>query len=110
MTTASRRNRPSGFEAGSSSPTLRQRAMRVIQYRRILKLLVSRDLKVRYAGSALGYVWTILDPLLMSLVYWFIFTQVFHRSAGPDFAPYLPYLLSGQLRWCEFNLGLTGTS
>ena len=110
MTTASLRSRPSGFASGSSSPSLRARALRVIQYRRILKLLVGRDLKVRYAGSFLGYLWTILDPLLMSLVYWFIFTKIFHRSAGPDYMPYMLYLVSGQLPWFWFNGGVTGTA
>lgn len=110
MTTASLRGRPSGFAAGTSSLSLRNRALRVLQYRRILKLLVGRDLKVRYAGSFLGYLWTILDPLLMSLVYWFIFTKIFHRSAGPDYMPYMLYLVSGQLPWFWFNGGVTGTA
>ena len=110
MTTASLRSRPSGFAAGSSTPNLRERAKRVVQYRRILKLLVARDLKVRYAGSFLGYLWTILDPLLMSLVYWFVFTKVFHRSAGSDFAPYMLYLVSGQLPWYWFNGGVMGAA
>ena len=38
------------------------------RYRQVLWLLTSRDLRVRYATSKLGYVWSILDPLLMSLI------------------------------------------
>lgn len=110
MTTASLRSRPAGFSAGSSGLSLPQRARRVVQYRRILKLLVSRDLKVRYAGSFLGYLWTILEPLMMSLVYWFIFTKIFHRAAGPDYTPYMLYLVTGQLPWFWFNGAVTGTT
>ena len=44
--------------------------------RRILSLLVSRDLKVKYADSVLGYLWSILEPLLMAGVYWFVFTKL----------------------------------
>jgi ABC-2 type transport system permease protein len=66
-----------------------------------LRLLTLRDLKVRYATSALGYFWSILDPLLMSLIYWFIFTQVFSRSVGEE--PYIVFLLCALLPWVWFN-------
>jgi ABC-2 type transport system permease protein len=64
-------------------------------------LLTARDLKVRYSTSALGYLWSILDPLLMSLIYWFVFTQVFQRPAGTG--PYIVFLLSALLPWMWFN-------
>lgn len=72
--------------------------------RKTLWLLVKRDLKVRYAGSVLGYVWTFLDPLLMSLVYWFVFTVIFQRSVGQD--PYIIFLLTALLPWTWFNQGV----
>jgi ABC-type polysaccharide/polyol phosphate export permease len=108
MTTISLRGRPTGFVSGSTGLSVPQRIKRVIEYRRILGLLVGRDLKVRYAGSFLGYFWTVLDPLLMSLVYWFIFTKVFHRGAGSHFQPYLLYLVTGLLAWQCFNSGVMG--
>lgn len=110
MTTISLRSRPTGFAAGSSTLTVRDRIRRVYQYRRILKLLVGRDLKVRYAGSFLGYVWTILEPLLMTFVYFLLFTQIFHRSAGNDFKPFLLYLITGQLPFFWFTGGVTATT
>lgn len=110
MTTVSINSRPTGFASGTSNPSILDRSKRVWQYRRILKLLVSRDLKVRYAGSALGYVWTVLDPLLMSLVYWFVFQTIFHRTAGSEFAPYMIYLVSGQLAWAWFSGGVGGVT
>jgi ABC-2 type transport system permease protein len=106
MTTVSLRSRPEGFHSGSSQQNIFQRAKRVFQYRRILDLLVRRDLKVRYSGSALGYLWTILDPLLMSFVYWFVFTQVFDRDAGPENRPYLLYLVTGRMLWSWFGSGV----
>jgi ABC-2 type transport system permease protein len=109
MTSVSLRSRPSGFASGATiSPW--QRVIRVMQYRRILKLLVGRDLRVRYAGSFLGYVWTVLEPLLMSLVYWYLFTKVFHRTAGKDFSPFLLYLVSGQLPFFWFTGAVQGTT
>jgi ABC-2 type transport system permease protein len=65
----------------------------IVQRRRILFLLINRDLKVRYSDSALGYVWTVLDPLLMGLVYWFVFDIIFNRGKAIAGDPYLLYLL-----------------
>ncbi|MEJ6490073.1 ABC transporter permease [Leucobacter sp. USCH14] len=66
-----------------------------------LWLLTRRDLKVRYATSLLGYLWSILDPLLMSLIYWFVFTQVFQRTVGEQ--PYIVFLLTALLPWVWVN-------
>lgn len=73
--------------------------------RGVLGLLVRRDLKVRYSDSVLGYLWTILDPLMMALIYWFIFNTLFQRNVGEE--PYLLYLLAGMLpyRWFQSVVG-----
>jgi ABC-2 type transport system permease protein len=65
--------------------------------RRVLSLLVSRDLKVKYASSVLGYVWTVLEPLMMAIVYWAVFTKLMQRTIGED--PYIVFLLSAMLPW-----------
>lgn len=71
------------------------------RYLHSLWLLSARDLKVRYSTSALGYLWSVLDPLVMSAIYWFVFTQVFQRDVGED--PYIIFLISGLLPWVWFN-------
>ncbi|TQL47450.1 ABC-2 type transport system permease protein [Homoserinimonas aerilata] len=71
------------------------------RYRSSLWLLTLRDLRVRYSTSALGYVWSILDPLVMASIYWFVFTQVFDRSVGST--PYIVFLLAALLPWMWFN-------
>lgn len=68
---------------------------------RSLRLLTLRDLKVRYSTSLLGYLWSILDPLIMSLIYWFIFTQLMDRSLGAE--PYIVFLLCAMLPWVWFH-------
>nr|WP_243695398.1 ABC transporter permease [Agromyces protaetiae] len=78
-----------------------------LRYRHSLWLLTTRDLKVRYSTSALGYVWSILDPLVMAGIYWFVFTQVFDRGAGQK--PYIVFLLIALLPWMWFN-GAVGDS
>ena len=103
------RGRPGGFATGTDRSGIFERAKRVWDYRRILALLIGRDLKVRYAGSALGYIWSVLDPLLMSLVYYVIFTKIFKRGGiGED--PYMVFLLCGQLPWQWFNTGVTSAA
>jgi ABC-2 type transport system permease protein len=96
--------------AGGSAPSPRRpgvlaRPTLLWSRRRTVQLLVSRDLKVRYASSALGYLWSILEPLLLAGIYWFIFTQVFTRSVGEE--PYIVFLLAGLLPWTWFNAAVT---
>ena len=71
------------------------------RYRHSLWLLTTRDLRVRYSTSALGYFWSILDPLVMAAIYWFVFTQVFHRDVGER--PYIVFLLCALLPWTWFT-------
>lgn len=71
------------------------------RYRHSLWLLTKRDLRVRYSTSALGYVWSILDPLVMSGIYWFVFTVIFKRNVGEN--PYIVFLLAALLPWMWFN-------
>lgn len=78
------------------------RVWRIYRYREILKLLIARDLKVRYSGTIMGYLWTFVEPLMLSLIFWFIFGVIFNgRDVGAD--PYILYLLSGMLAWTWTN-------
>ncbi len=58
------------------------------QYQYLLKTLVVRDFKVRYKASMLGVVWSFLNPLLMTMVYFFVFSTIF-QSSIPNFPVYL---------------------
>lgn len=75
------------------------------RYLHSLWLLSARDLRVRYTTSALGYLWSILDPLVMSVIYWFVFTQVFSRTVGEP--PYILFLITALLPWMWFNSAVT---
>ncbi len=91
--------------AARQAPGLIARPRALWHRRRAVQLLVTRDLKVRYASSALGYLWSVLEPLLLAGIYWFIFTQVFTRTVGTE--PYLVFLLAGLLPWTWFNGAVT---
>jgi ABC-2 type transport system permease protein len=72
------------------------------RYRHSLWLLTKRDLQVRYTTSALGYVWSILDPLLMSAIYYFVFVILFNRGTLIE-EPYIVFLMTALLPWTWFN-------
>ena len=74
----------------------------IFRYRELLVNLVRKDLKVRYKSSVLGFLWSLLNPAMLLLVYYFVFEVVF-RSGVKRFPI---YLLSGLIVWNLFNVGL----
>jgi ABC-2 type transport system permease protein len=82
------------------------RTLAVWEHRKVVGLLVRRDLKVKYQQSVLGYAWTMLEPLALTLVYWFVFGIVLQADRGmPDGAPggYILFLVAGILPWTTFG-------
>lgn len=84
-------------------------AKALIARRQVLYILVRRDLRVRYARSALGYLWTIIDPLAMALIYFVVFDIIFKRGdAGHK--PYFLFLIVGLLSWQWFNASINDSA
>ena len=72
------------------------------RYRYLLWNLVSRDFKLKYRRSVLGVLWSVLNPLLMCLVYWAVFSSLMDmRGSGIDNFPV--FLMCGQLLFNFFN-------
>lgn len=65
----------------------------VFHYRELLRQLILKDIKLKYRRSYLGYIWSILNPLLMMLVLVTVFSNLFKFDI-PNFAV---YVLSGQV-------------
>ncbi|GMQ94818.1 MAG: ABC transporter permease [Acidimicrobiia bacterium] len=65
-------------------------------HRGLIRLIVTRDLTVRYKRSTLGVWWTLLNPLLTTGVMWVVFGNFFRFDIKSD-VPYIVYLLSGIL-------------
>lgn len=63
------------------------------KYRNLLSELVKRDIKIKYRRSVLGYLWSVLNPLLMMVVMSVVFSYMFRF----DIENYTIYLLTGQL-------------
>lgn len=71
----------------------------IIRYRELLRNLVIRDIKVRYKRSVLGFLWVMLNPLLMMLVLNVVFSGIFRVSTKD----YTAYLISGIILWSFFS-------
>jgi lipopolysaccharide transport system permease protein len=67
--------------------------------------MVRRDLLARYRGSLGGLFWTLLNPLLLMLTYFFVFGVVLRaRFAGdPSRSGFVLYFLAGMLPWLPFS-------
>lgn len=74
---------------------MRGRVREIAARRSVLKLLITRDLKIKYEKSVLGYLWSVLEPLLLALVYWFIFGVIMNVQVDD----YPVFVLAGLLPW-----------
>lgn len=79
----------------------------LIRARELLRDLVWKDLRARYRYTAIGFVWAVLEPLLMTLILTFVFSIVFQYRPGaealsPD-TPFAVFLLCGLIFWNFFR-------
>lgn len=70
-------------------------------YRFLLSELVKKDVKLKYRNSALGFVWTLLEPLLTMIVLTIVFGTILHKNT-PHFSV---YILTGRLLYSYFSAG-----
>jgi len=66
----------------------------------LLKELVKTDFKIRYQNSVLGYLWTLLRPLLLFVILYFVFVKIL--KTGGDIPHFGVYLLLGIVLWNYF--------
>jgi ABC-type polysaccharide/polyol phosphate export permease len=78
------------------------------RYRGLIQSLVARELKARYRGSVLGFFWSFFNPLLLLLVYTFVFAYV--QPAPGDIPNYALFLFCGLLPWTWFSASLLESS
>jgi len=93
---------PEAALATAGAPVRPSRMAELWRFRQLVALLVVRELKVRYKRSVLGLLWTMLNPLLLMVVYAVVFTTIL-RAAQPNFSI---FLLAGLLPWLYFSTAL----
>ena len=81
----------------------------LVRYRALVESLVSRELKARYRGSVLGFLWSFVNPLLVLLTYTLVFTVIL-PNRQPDIQPYFLFLFCGILPWTWFSASLAEAS
>ncbi|MGQ0734962.1 MAG: ABC transporter permease [Acidobacteriota bacterium] len=82
----------------------------LVRYRSLVRTLVARDLKARYRGSVLGFFWSFINPLLLLLIYTFVFTQVLPSLHQADLQPYALFMFCGILPWTWFSSSILESS
>jgi lipopolysaccharide transport system permease protein len=80
---------------------------RLGRYRGLIHSLVARELKARYRGSVLGFFWSFFNPLLLLLVYTFVFSYVMIGAHDERVEPYALFMFCGILPWTWFSSSLT---
>lgn len=83
----------------------------LFQSRELIWKLSKNDFKKRYAGSYLGFLWALVQPVVTVLMYWIVFDRVFQTrsqmvASGVD-VPYVLYLTAGLVPWFFFSEALT---
>ena len=83
----------------------------LFQSRRLIWKLAKNDFKKRYAGSYLGVVWAMAQPVVTVIMYWIVFDRVFDTKsqlvASGIQVPYVLYLTAGLVPWFYFTEALT---
>jgi lipopolysaccharide transport system permease protein len=79
--------------------------MWIVEYRELIRILTVSDLKVKYQSSVLGFAWSLLNPLLMMLVLYLVFSNVF--GANQDY--FALYLLVGIVSWRFLAIGTSSS-
>ena len=81
----------------------------LFRYRGLIQSLVARELKARYRGSILGFFWSFINPLLLLLVYSFVFNYILPAD-WKGIEHYELFLFCGILPWTWFSASLLESS
>lgn len=87
-------------------PILRETVAAAWAYRDLVRHLVLRDLRLKYKGSALGFAWSLANPLLMAIVY----TVAFKYIVRVPIDRFTLFLLAGLLPWSFFAASLAAAT
>jgi hypothetical protein len=92
------------YDSANRPPVLIEEIQALIKYKDLVQQTISRSIKTRYKRSALGVVWSMLNPLLTMVVMAIVFSSIFRFSVE-----YYPvYILSGLLIWNLFSTTTSG--
>src|SRR5436190_100919 len=85
----------------SKGEKLSQYLHKVYLYRSLAFTLAKRDIKVQYAQTALGFLWSVIQPLTSLAVWWFFFDKLIDVDTGA--IPYPLFAFTGMTGWYFFT-------
>jgi lipopolysaccharide transport system permease protein len=80
---------------------------RLLRYRGLISSLVARELKARYRGSALGFFWSFINPLMLLSIYSFVFKVILPGTHSKEVEPFALFMFCGILPWTWFTSSLS---
>ncbi len=98
--------RPRPTTVTGADPSLLERVRMIWLYRDLLVNLTRKELKVTYKNSVLGFVWSLLNPLMYLVIFSIVFQEIL-RAQVPRYAI---YLLSGLIAWNLFSASVAAAS
>jgi lipopolysaccharide transport system permease protein len=75
----------------------------LVERRSLLFQLVRRDFDQRFVGSAIGWIWGLIQPLVLLVSWTYIFQVCLKQKAPPGYASYPLYIFGGMLPWLLFS-------
>jgi len=91
------------LDSGASNPfvVVSRKAVALWQHRELWLTLTKKELKVKYKNSVLGFLWSMLNPLLVLIVFSLVFGYIL--KPDPSLKPFAVFLLSGLIPWNLFS-------
>ncbi|MEW6553644.1 MAG: ABC transporter permease [Actinomycetota bacterium] len=84
---------------------MKEKLRRLFEYRELLFNLTRKEVKVKYKNSFLGFLWSLVTPLMMLVVYYVAFGIIF-KMRGEGMSYYAFYLMAGILPWNFMSISL----
>jgi len=100
------RNRDLPIKLVRPTMTVWERLFNIWRYRDLLRSLVAKEIRVKYKDSALGFIWSLLNPAMFILIYYIVFQKILGNGI-PLFAI---FLATGLLVWNLFQAGVLGAT
>jgi ABC-2 type transport system permease protein len=93
-------------DRAATSSSIHSTVRALARYRHLLRNLVLKDLKLKYRGSVFGFLWSLVNPLLMIVVYTIAFTYFLQRGSQG----FVFYLMLGILAWTFFASSMSAST
>ncbi|HAC61699.1 MAG TPA: teichoic acid ABC transporter permease [Lachnospiraceae bacterium] len=80
----------------------------LITERKLIVTLAKNDFRKKFAGSYMGILWALVQPVVTVLMYWFVFQVGLRQTQSYGGVPFILWMLAGLVPWFYFNDALTG--